>query len=106
MTTIQVFRDGKSISRFTVEGHSGYGVEGSDIVCASVSAVVWSTINGLTSVAGIEAEYEMQDGYVACNIPPLSEEERRQADLLLESMVAFFHSLEAQYAEFVCITEV
>ncbi len=106
MTSITVFRKDNCISRFTVEGHSGYGEEGSDIVCASVSAVVWSTINGLISVAHVAATYEMQDGYVACDIPPLSEDERQQADVLLESMVEFFRNLKEQYAEFVSITEV
>lgn len=106
MTTILVVRDGKSISSFQAEGHSGYGEAGYDIVCASVSAVIWNTINGLLEVAGIPVTYEMQDGYVACDIPALSPTERKQADILLESMVLFFKNLAAQYSEFVKLTEV
>lgn len=106
MTEIQVVRDDKSICSFTVKGHSGYGEECYDIVCASVSAVVWDTINGLLEVVGIPANYEMQDGYVACDIPDLSPKQRKQADVLLESMVLFLKSLEEQYGEYVMLTEV
>lgn len=106
MTTITVKKDNGDITAFTVEGHSGYGEEGSDIVCAGISAVVWTVINGLTEIAGLPARYETREGYTACSIPSLSKEKRMQANLLLDSMMAFLRSLAEQYAEFVRITEV
>ncbi|MBE7025794.1 MAG: ribosomal-processing cysteine protease Prp [Ruminococcaceae bacterium] len=106
MTKVEIKRTANKITAFTVCGHSGYGEAGEDIVCASVSAVVWSTVNGLTDIAGLPVEYESRDGFVSCNVPPLSGQEREKADLLLESMVAFLQALSEQYQEFVKVMEV
>ncbi len=106
MTTVELKRTKQKITAFTVSGHTGFAAEGEDIVCASVSSVVWNTVNGLLEVAKLPAEVENRDGYVSCVLPPLSEKEREKADLLLESMAAFMHTLSEQYQEFVKVMEV
>ncbi len=106
MTTVELKRTENKITAFTVSGHSGYGEEGEDIVCASVSSVVWCTVNGLSEIAGLPVEYESRDGFVSCKIPPLSPSEREKADVLLESMLAFMQSLSEQYSKFVKVMEV
>ena len=106
MTTVEFQRTENKITAFTVSGHTGYGEEGDDIVCASVSGVVWCTVNGLSEIAGLPVRYESRDGFVSLKVPPLSEAEREKADVLLESMYAFFVSLSAQYSDFVKIMEV
>ncbi len=105
MTTVEFKRTENKITAFTVSGHTGYGEEGGDIVCASVSAVVWCTVNGL-EMAGMPVQYENRDGFVSCSVPPLSEREREKADLLLESMAAFMRELSGQYQQFVKVMEV
>ncbi|MBE7063326.1 MAG: ribosomal-processing cysteine protease Prp [Clostridia bacterium] len=106
MTTVEFKRTTNKITAFTVHGHSGYAEAGEDIVCASVSSVVWSTVNGLKQIAGIPVEYESREGFVSCSIPPLSETGREKADLLLESMLAFMQELSGQYQQFVKVMEV
>lgn len=106
MTTVELKRTANRITAFTVHGHSGCGEAGEDIVCASVSSVVWSTVNGLEQIAGLPVEYEARDGFVSCSVPPLSAQEREKADLLLESMAAFMHELSGQYQQFVKVMEV
>ncbi len=106
MTTVKFQRTENKITAFTVSGHSGYAEEGEDIVCASVSSVVWSTVNGLSEIAGLPVEYESRDGFVSCSMPQLSPAEREKADLLLESMYAFMQSLSEQYEHFVKVMEV
>ncbi|MBQ7035891.1 MAG: ribosomal-processing cysteine protease Prp [Clostridia bacterium] len=106
MTTVEFKREENKITAFTVSGHTGYGEAGDDIVCASVSSVVWCTVNGLSEIAGLPAEYESREGFVSLKVPPLSDRERETADVLLESMYAFMQSLSAQYSEFVKIMEV
>ena len=106
MTTVECKRTNEKITAFTVSGHSGYAKEGEDIVCASVSAVVWNTANGLLEVTKLPAKVENRDGYVSCILPPLSEKEREKADLLLESMLRFMQELSGQYQEFVKVMEV
>ena len=106
MTTVTCKRAAGKIQAFTVEGHSGYAEAGEDIVCASVSAVVWSTVNGLSEIAGLPVQYESREGFVSCELPPLSPKEREKADLLLESMLAFLQELSGQYEQFVRVMEV
>ncbi len=106
MTTVEFKRTENKITAFTVSGHSGYAEEGEDIVCASVSSVVWCTVNGLSEIAGLPVECESCDGFVSCQLPSLTPQEQERADLLLESMLAFMQSLSEQYEQFVKVMEV
>jgi len=106
MTNITLKRENGYIVSFEAKGHSGYACEGEDIVCASISSVVWTVINGLENVLGLKVSYKMEDGYVKCQIPSLSESERKMADVLLESMSRFFDDLEKNYGKFISKTEV
>ena len=45
----------------TIKGHSGYGVEGADIVCASVSSISITTVNALLSIDEDCIEYKEAD---------------------------------------------
>ena len=45
MTNLRVFRKDKLFTGFECEGHSGYGEEGTDIVCAAISTAVQYCIN-------------------------------------------------------------
>ena len=35
------------------DGHTGYGVEGEDVVCAALSSIVQTAVLGLMGVAGL-----------------------------------------------------
>ena len=93
--------DGK-ITQFTVNGHSGFAESGSDIVCASVSSVVWLTINGIEKQNLAKLSYEQRDGFVKCIFSDKSD----GADLLLDSLVMFITELEKQYKEFLKFTQI
>jgi len=103
--TIKRNQEGK-ITRFTVKGHTGYADAGEDIVCAAASSVTWSTANGLENVLSIPITYTEKDGYADCIIPDLSPDLREKADVLLESMNAFFEELTRTHREFISKTEV
>ena len=45
MTILRIYRKGKLFTGFECTGHSGYGEEGSDIVCAAISTAVQFCIN-------------------------------------------------------------
>ena len=106
MTTVELKKENSKITGFIVSGHSGFKEEGEDIVCASVSSTVWCTVNGLLNIANLPVAYEARDGFVSCNLPSLSKEERDKADLLLDSMEAFLRELSEQYSDFVKVMEV
>lgn len=93
--------DGK-ITQFTVDGHSGFAESGSDIVCASVSSVVWLTINGIEKQNLAKLDYEERDGFVSCII---SDKKGSGADILLDSMVMFITELSSQYKKYLKFTQ-
>ena len=106
MTKISVYKKGNHIVKYTVEGHTGYKEQGSDIVCAAISTIATHTLNGLTDVVDICVGYEVDDAYFECIVPDeLSEEERKQADILLDTMYLTFKDLEEQYKEYITIID-
>lgn len=90
------------ILHFTVNGHSGFADSGEDIVCASVSSVVWMTINGIEKQSLAKLSYEERDGFVDCII---SEERSDGADVLLNSLIMFIKKLSGQYKKFLKLTQ-
>lgn len=94
--------DGK-ISQLTVDGHSGFADSGEDIVCASVSSVVWLTINGIEKQNLAQLSYEERDGFVKCII---SDNRAEGADVLLNSLVMFITELSSQYSDYLKITQI
>ncbi len=106
MTKICVYKKGKNIVKYTVDGHTGYSDEGSDIVCAAISTVATHTLNGLTDVIEIPVGYELGEAYLECIVPEnISEEKRKQSDILLQAMYLTFKNLEEQYKEYITIID-
>ena len=92
--------------KYLVDGHTGYGESGTDIVCASITTAALTAINGLTDVVGVKVGYEVRDGYLECILPAgLQESERYGAKVLLDSMCLTFYSLSEQYPDYISITE-
>lgn len=58
------YKSGGCFRGFEISGHSGYGEEGNDIICASVSSAAYMTVNTITDVIGQEAEITVEDGYM------------------------------------------
>lgn len=106
MITVKLQRKNGRIVAFEVSGHSGYADAGADIVCASVSSVVWTVINGLENVIGIPVECHQEDAFVSCKLPHLSSDFSAKAAVLLDSMVIFFDNLTKQYGDFISKSEV
>lgn len=107
MTRVDIFRNKLgNIVRFECSGHSGYAEEGSDIVCASVTSVIYAAMNGIENVLGISFGYEQSDGYIFCVMPnDLSEIETKHINILLESMFLFLKELENQYPDNISVSE-
>lgn len=107
MTEIEIFRDSsENIIKMQISGHTGYSEEGSDIVCASVSSVVFMALNGIEKVLGIDFGYETDDGYLFFVLPEdLDDDDRKNINILLDSMYLFLTDLQKQYSGNICITE-
>ena len=83
MTEVIFHTEASRIVGFEAKGHSGYAEEGSDIVCAAVSSVLWCTLNGLESFLGDKIKVSQKEADVSFEIEWLSGEERIKADALL-----------------------
>lgn len=71
-----VFRaDGDTLLGFRISGHSGYSEQGSDIVCAAVSAMVMLTVNTACDIFGAEASTETDESDASVDFSLLSESE-------------------------------
>ena len=106
MTSITIKRKHKDIIGYTVEGHTGFGTEGEDIVCAAVSSLSTATLNGLTDVVGLTVGYEVREAYLTCILPDtMSEKEAAGAKVLLNTMYLSLKDLEEQYGKYITITE-
>jgi hypothetical protein len=55
---------------FECRGHSGYSQEGSDIVCAAVSALSIACSNSLVTVAGCTPSVHEKDAYLSVSVSP------------------------------------
>ena len=103
MITVTTVSDTEGkILRFSVEGHSGFADNGSDIVCAAVSSTLWMMINGIEKQNLAQLSYKERDGFVECTVSPQRDS---GADVLLSSFVMFIEELSGQYGDFLKLVQ-
>ena len=106
MTTVTIRRNHQKITYFSVKGHTGFGSEGNDLVCAILSTASQYAVLGLEEVAEItNFSYHIADGFLECELRSLSPSERKMADVLLETMVLVMRQAEEQYPSHLKIEE-
>lgn len=91
----------QKVDCITVEGHAGYGVAGTDIVCASVSSILITTINAMLRVDASSIHYEQKEAHVTLKILKHSD----TIDLLMDNLVALLEELEQDYKKYVKINK-
>ncbi|AIM24752.1 ribosomal-processing cysteine protease Prp [Melissococcus plutonius] len=95
------------IVSFKLTGHAEMDTYGKDIVCAAVSALAISTVNGIDALAGFEPIIETkdeQDGYLYVEmITKMTQEQANIAQILLENLLLGLQSIEQEYTEFIQI---
>ena len=108
MTKITVRKTvGGDYTGFTCIGHSRFANAGSDIVCAGVSALAISTVNGIAALAGFEPIVEMNEeegGYLYTEITSgMTQEQNNIAEILLENLLLGLQSIETENSEYIQI---
>lgn len=104
MTNVKVTKKLGHITEIECDGHTGYGVEGEDIVCAALSSVVQTAALGLMSVVGININLVRDDsrGYLKFSIPNvLNETEQLQVDAILNTMLCGIGDLNQGFSDFI-----
>ena len=91
------------IVSFEVSGHADTGPHGSDIVCAAVSALTFSTVNGVAALAGFTPILSIDndnEGYLYCEmITEITAEQSQTAQILLENLLLALTDIQLEYPE-------
>ena len=85
--------------KISIKGHSGYDVIGKDIVCASVSSIVFTSINAIIRIDEKAISYKQDEGFIEINILKHSE----IVDLLILNMKELLKELQIQYDKYIKI---
>lgn len=104
MTNVVVVKRNNSIVSVECDGHTGYGVEGEDVVCAALSSIVQTALLGLLQVVGVKVDFKVDDkkGYLKMSVPEdLDQKTRRECDIVLDTMLLGVADLNQGFSDFV-----
>ena len=85
---------------YRANGHSGYAEAGADIVCAAISALTQTTLNGLKNVLKAPVMFDQDDDGAfieAILTPEASEDQIRQEQLLLVTLLEGLQAIQREY---------
>ena len=92
MIKVNVIKTDKQINKITISGHAMYDTYGKDIVCASVSSIVITTVNAVLSFNKDAITYRQDDDL---EITVISHDD--VTIKLLDNMISLLLELEKQY---------
>ena len=78
-----------------ISGHAGYGVKGNDIVCASVSSIVITSLNAIIRIDENAIAYKQDEGFIEVDI----KKHDKIVDTLIDNMISMLEELENEYKE-------
>lgn len=93
MIKVQTFKENNVTCKVVIDGHSGYAESGFDIVCASVSSIVITSVNMMIRLDENAIAYEAKDGFIKMEISKHSE----FIDIVLENMMDLLTQLATSY---------
>lgn len=79
--------------KITIKGHANHDDYGKDIVCASVSSIVTTSVNAVLSFDKDAIKYVVKEGFIEITI--LKNDEK--TNVLLANMVTLLSDLASQY---------
>ena len=85
---------------YSAIGHSGYAEAGADIVCAAISALTQTTLNGLANVLKAPVMFDIDDqrAFIEAELTPeASEAQIEQAQLLLVTLLEGLQAIQRGY---------
>lgn len=90
-------------------GHAGYAENGSDIVCAAVSALALNTVNCIekfTEEKCLCKTEEKEDAYLSFCIPEIEKgKESHDAALLLNTLANGLKDIRDEYSDYITLTD-
>jgi len=107
MISVKFLSRNNEIDEITVSGHAGFADEGEDIICAAVSVLTISILNGLTEIVGRkDLCASVKDGYTHFTIPKTSNElQTIKTDTLIATYQLGIQGIKEAYGDYIQIKE-
>lgn len=93
MIKVKLNNDGNYIKEITITGHANYDIYGKDIVCASVSATVLTTVNGIMAIDDSIILVSFLKDKVNINV----KKNDNVSQILLNNMISCLKEIEKEY---------
>ena len=101
MTNIIIKKTNNLTEQIKVLGHTGYDDYGKDIVCASISSIVITSINAMIRIDETSVSYKEESGRIELKII----KHNKVLDALIDNMIDLLTDLEHQYPKNIKINE-
>jgi len=101
MIKILVIKEQDKLKSISIKGHAMYDEVGKDIVCASVSSLVISTINNILSIDNTIIDVEKNDNNILVKVL----KEDKICNLLLTNMIKYLEEIAIKYPKNIKITK-
>ena len=93
MIKVEIIRNNNNIKKISILGHAMYDEYGKDIVCASVSTLVISTVNNILSIDDKTIKVEQNDSRII--IEYIFKD--NIIDILINNMISNLNTLASNY---------
>lgn len=104
MIKIKFARDESGISLISMHGHADYAQYGKDIVCSAASTIIIGGINAIAKLGFISfISYNVDAGDVELKI---NNTKNAELQIILETLVIQFKSIEESYPKYIQVQEV
>ena len=102
MIKVKIQKRDDKFFKITIKGHAEYDEKGKDIVCASVSSIVITSINAIVRVDEASIEYKELHGFRDIH----SKKSHNIVNILIENMIDLLKELGEDYKNYIEIREV
>ncbi|OXS27556.1 MAG: ribosomal protein [Acetobacterium sp. MES1] len=108
MISVKICGKHNKASEIIVSGHAGFADHGEDIVCAAVSVLTISILNGLTEIVGRKDLGEViEEGYIRFIIPEINDEPTKsKTETLISTYLLGIRGIKEAYGDYIQFEEV
>ncbi len=101
MVKVKVLYQDNLVKNLVVTGHSGYEVVGKDIVCAALSSICITTVNGILRIDKDALIYDEKEGFLKIEVL----KHDLVIDSLLTNMIDLVSELRSNYPKNIVINK-
>lgn len=100
MVTVHIRKKNDRLVSYEMTGHAEFDEPGKDLVCAAASILAQNTLVSYNEVLGIMPIYDLEDGWLYCELPEeLTAAQRHDSDVLSRSFEVGIRGMVEIYPE-------